>query len=379
MTNLTIDVMNPEIVLNQVENPALDPVILAKVTAMTVLLISSLTAGLIPFGLAHYLGWIHDSNSPTSDGHQKSKGGQIVPILLSLGGGVLLCTTFMHLLPEVTENIQLLQAQKQLPIFPFHLAEFLMCIGFFTMYLVEQLVHCYIRSRQKMNTHTNAVQTTPDQKRNSCISSIDLIENDVENAKYQEYNNSHSHLQLPTDSENLDKDKFVSSLRGLLIVLALSVHELFEGLAVGLEGSASNVWFLFGAVAAHKLVLAFCVGIELIVAKTYKWLAFVYIITFSVVSPIGIGIGIFVSHDATSSTNLVSVLLQGLATGTLLYVVFFEILQKNKGHHDDEGNVKPLLQFAAIIIGFTIMFALQFLCKFLLFITYLFSETVLHT
>lgn len=37
-------------------------------------------------------------------------------------------------------------------------------------------------------------------------------------------------------------DDVTTALRGLLIVLALSIHELFEGLAVGLESSASHVW-----------------------------------------------------------------------------------------------------------------------------------------
>lgn len=37
-------------------------------------------------------------------------------------------------------------------------------------------------------------------------------------------------------------DDVTAALRGLLIVLALSIHELFEGLAVGLESSTSHVW-----------------------------------------------------------------------------------------------------------------------------------------
>lgn len=50
----------------------------------------------------------------------------------------------------------------------------------------------------------------------------------------------HSHLPITDDGENLE----ISSLRGLLIVLGLSVHELFEGLAIGLESSAPDVWFV---------------------------------------------------------------------------------------------------------------------------------------
>lgn len=47
----------------------------------------------------------------------------------------------------------------------------------------------------------------------------------------------HSHLPAL-----MDDDFVITSLRGLLIVLGLSVHELFEGLAIGLESSAGHVW-----------------------------------------------------------------------------------------------------------------------------------------
>ena len=54
----------------------------------------------------------------------------------------------------------------------------------------------------------------------------------------EEKNGGHSHLVLG------EEDSVASALRGLLIVLALSVHELFEGLAVGLESSVGNVWYV---------------------------------------------------------------------------------------------------------------------------------------
>ena len=40
-------------------------------------------------------------------------------------------------------------------------------------------------------------------------------------------------------------------------MLALSIHAVFEGLAVGLEASSSNVWTMFAAIASHKYVHTF--------------------------------------------------------------------------------------------------------------------------
>lgn len=353
-------------------------VLIAKVTAMVVLFCASTLCGSIPFILNRWFHW-------TDENSKSPRSAVVVKCLLYFGGGVLLCTTFLHLLPEVKENIEELQNDGTLPELRFHLAEFLTCMGFFAMFLVEELIHSYIH-RHKKNLKKDVEAFEKGKSRSSFMrkeksqesvpptSQQDLIGNDLENQKYQmqhqEHNHEHNHhsdmqthdcsaeghhSHLPTDLD-LGSDMIVSSLRGLLVVLALSIHELFEGLAVGLEPSSSKVWLMFGSVSAHKLVLAFCVGVELIVTKTRTWLAMVYVLTFAIVSPLGIGIGILISnHDNSSATAIPSAILQGLATGTLLYVVFFEILSKDKS---------GLVAYLAFLVGFFVMFGIQLSSKF---------------
>lgn len=117
------------------------------------------------------------------------------------------------------------------------------------------------------------------------------------------------------------------------------------------------MWFLFAAVSAHKLVLAFCIGVELIVAQTRLLLVVIYTVTFAVVSPLGILVGILVTSEESGdelSEGMVSFVLQGLACGTLLYVVFFEILSKQHS---------GLSAFVAMLCGFLVMFGLQMIGK----------------
>lgn len=362
-------------------------VLVAKVTAMVVLFCASTLCGSIPFLLNRWFHW-------TDEKTKSPRSAVVVKCLLYFGGGVLLCTTFLHLLPEVKENIEELQNDGTLPELRFHLAEFLTCMGFFAMFLVEEVIHSYIH-RHKKSLEKDVDAFERGKSRNSFIrkestdtasvpptSQQDLISNDLENQKYQMQghdhhhrgdhhsdmqthdcsNGGHHHSHLPTD---LGEDMIVSSLRGLLVVLALSIHELFEGLAVGLEPSSSKVWLMFGSVAAHKLVLAFCVGVELIVTKTRTWLAMVYVVTFAIVSPLGIGIGILISnHENSSATAIPSAVLQGLATGTLLYVVFFEILSKDKS---------GLVAYLAFLVGFFVMFGIQLSSEFLWLLFLLFD------
>ncbi|XP_059053278.1 zinc transporter ZIP1-like isoform X2 [Achroia grisella] len=258
--------------------------------------------------------------------------------LLAFGGGVLFSTTFMHLLPEVDENIELLQEEGQIPDMPIYLAGLIMCAGFFMMYLIEELVHLYIQSRQKKVIDSDVSRTFALRKDFEDVSC-------EEPAKDQEVKaqNGHGHSHIMTTSE----DSVTAALRGLLIVLALSIHELFEGLAVGLEASVVNVWYMFGAVSAHKYIIAFCIGVELLAAGQKKWLQLVYIFTFSFMSALGIGIGILMVGGAGAAyAGLYSVVLQGIACGTLVYVVFFEVWRRNNTN---------LMQFACSLLGFSIM------------------------
>lgn len=349
-----------------------DGIMVAKGTAMGVLFLASMTTGTLPFLLAHFLNW--------NTANPSRRASRAISMSLSFGGGVLLATTFLHLLPEVRETIEELQHDGELPATSFPLAELLMCVGFFVIYAVSEVVHGYIRRHNKavqlkiecalQRCPNGTVPSAP--AASTAVSTANLVADgehahrhakDVEAGGQHKQNGDryeadqhhqnaaslhhHSHLHLP-DSRCLDDDALASALRGLLIVLALSVHELFEGMALGLESSTGDVWLFFGAIASHKLVLAFCVGIELLVAKTNRWLAVGYIVMFAVVSPIGIGIGMLVSQSTGSL--ITGVVLQAMATGTLVYVVYFEILKKGGA---------GLLQLLAVLIGFAVMFGLH--------------------
>lgn len=147
-----------------------------------------------------------------------------------------------------------------------------------------------------------------------------------------------------------------ASVRGLLTVIALSFHAVFEGLAVGLEPSTSSVIYLAAAIATHKLVIAFCVGMEMVAAGANAKIVLGYLAVFSAVTPLGIGIGIVLGYfeDGNDGLGPVPALLQGTAAGTLLYVVFFEVLARERANKKS-----GLLQLAAIVLGFMLMLGLQ--------------------
>ncbi|XP_014371933.2 zinc transporter ZIP1 [Papilio machaon] len=315
-------------------------VLKAKIVTMITLFGVSMVVGCLPMLISMKFNWFTKSTGPNMRSSNR-----LVIGLLSFGGGVLFATTFMHLLPEVDENIKLLQESGDLRHLPIYLAALIMCSGFFMMYLVEELVHVYISSRENKTANTSFTRVLSIRRSSQEASNIvetAAASKEVEAARHH----GHSHIAMdPAD------DTIVAALRGLLIVLALSIHELFEGLAVGLESSSRNVWYMFGAVSAHKYIIAFCIGVELLAAGTKRWLSVVYIFTFSFVSALGIGVGILLVGGAgAAAAGLYSVILQGLACGTLMYVVFFEVWRQDR---------TGLSQFLCSIGGFTLMVCLE--------------------
>lgn len=255
-----------------------------------------------------------------------------------------MCTTFLHLQPEIQET---LEGMSDLPQTDLSIAQLLMCIGFFLMYFVEESVHLYLEKIHSNLTLRKSVSISRGQWPNDTHDDT-ILGQESTNQHLDHHHVDHSHV----DHSHIliENNGTLISIRGLLIVLALSIHEMFEGLAVGLEDSAETVWYMFGAVSAHKLVIAFCIGIELVTSEMKTVLVVIYVFIFAIVSPLGIGIGIAISQEG-DSTALLSVILQGLASGTLLYVLFFEILRAERKN--------GIINFFSVLIGFLIMLGIK--------------------
>ena len=105
--------------------------------------------------------------------------------------------------------------------------------------------------------------------------------------------------------------KDLSTIRSFLLLIALTFHSIFEGLAIGLQESSLTLLQIFIAVIVHKAVMAFSLGLNLAQATgmTVKKYILASLI-FSTASPLGMGLGIWLSHLSQS-------LGRDIANGTL--------------------------------------------------------------
>lgn len=92
-------------------------------------------------------------------------------------------------------------------------------------------------------------------------------------------------------------------LKGFFIILGISTHELFEGLALGFMAHQNDVLQMFLAVAIHKFVIAFCLGVQLRTYNIQPTFSIIYITIFALVSPLGIGIGIGIMEVNNTTSN----------------------------------------------------------------------------
>lgn len=233
--------------------------VLAKILAMAFLGVSSFVAGSTPVCVFERLGIRRRARGAANTA---------LRLILNFGGGVLLCTTFLHLLPEVREGVERLTKDGTLdsksPLAGL-LAELVMCAGFFFMYSIEELVHgfaggdCHAHHSHSGSGHSTADRSgnvaVPQQRRNDAATAAGYPNatgyDKVDAAgRVANYNSCMSTVELakkpgpavkklvPVEGSASPSE---SVLRGFLVVGALSIHELFEGLAVGLEKNPTQV------------------------------------------------------------------------------------------------------------------------------------------
>ena len=154
-----------------------------------------------------------------------------------------------------------------------------------------------------------------------------------------------------------------SVLRSLVLIIALSLHSLFEGLAIGLQPTFDDTMQLFLALALHKCILAFSLGLNMVQSKLGTRVIVVSSVIFSLASPIGNAVGIAIFDVWSNSTAAKATIgaLQGLACGSFVYIIFFEILPHEFMKKQVRTYPDRMLKVLFFIVGFSIVVGVLFL------------------
>lgn len=120
---------------------------------------------------------------------------------------------------------------------------------------------------------------------------------------------------------------------------------------------------VFVAVIIHKAILAFSLGINFVTIQVPLKTSLLLTIIFCLASPIGGGIGTSLVADDSESVQvtLLNAILQGLATGTFLYIAFIEVISYELTNLEPEYVSHRLLLVLSILIGFSAFAGLSFI------------------
>mmetsp|Transcript_24950 Transcript_24950/g.51601 ORF Transcript_24950/g.51601 Transcript_24950/m.51601 type:complete len:317 (-) Transcript_24950:91-1041(-) len=135
------------------------------------------------------------------------------------------------------------------------------------------------------------------------------------------------------------------------VLVALTVHSLLEGLAIGVQSSVDSTFVIAAAVLLHKGFAAFALGAAFSRAPAGKML---FCLVFVFASPIGIGIGWASANEVGGRFTDV---LSSVCAGSLLYVAVHEIIDAPiRPDHRMELRAAPKL--VAALAGYAAMSAL---------------------
>lgn len=201
----------------------------------------------------------------------------------------------------------------------------ILMLSFYALFFLEKIALPKLLAPKSVKTDEETGQLTPD-------STADKEESD-----------------MPVETKGFKSPEFIT---GLVEILGISAHSLFESIALGLSGSFTTVLNIFIATAAHRWATASALGFKLL--KSLNFLPFlVLLLLFSAIAPIGIGIGAALGN----LSQAVQGVLFSISAGTFIYIGVYEVMAEEFAVHQKWHMTKFLMTMlgASIIIVVTVI------------------------
>ncbi|XP_048365866.1 zinc transporter ZIP1 [Sphaerodactylus townsendi] len=309
-----------------------------KLGSLVLLLLVTLLCGFLPLWVFHRPGTTTRSSATRK---------KALSLVSCFAGGVFLATCLLDLIPDYLSSID--KALKDLGItLLFPLQEFILAMGFFLVLVMEQIVLAYkdpsgsLEETQALlgsappNSATIQDQGWPDGP---------LPRQLPRGGPLQE--RPHVHVDFNSHS----------AIRCFVLLLALSLHSVFEGLAVGLQEGSAQALEICLALLIHKGAIAFSLSFKLLQSRLRVRVVAGCLVLFSVMSPLGIGLGVALTEAPVAVLHGLSrSVLEGLATGTFVYITFLEILP-----HELSSSEQRILKVIVLLAGFALITSILFI------------------
>ena len=255
----------------------------------------------------------------------------------SFAGGLFLGIGLFHILPESAEKFEENESLKGIP-----LAYFLAFLSYALILFVEKVIS---NSHSLVHNHDHNNENEEIQVRKE-----PLIHDENNEQKEEEKNENEENIISEIEKEH---HTVSSGFTPYVLLLALSFHGIFEGIALGLRSEVKGTLTLLFAIAAHKWAAALTLGISFVKIGTPNKQFLIMIIVFASIGPIGMIIGLILS---TQTNELVEGIFLAISTGTFIYIACSEVIVEEFESH---GN--KYWKFILFIVGGVLAASLSFL------------------
>ena len=213
-------------------------------------------------------------------------------------GGVFMCTGLTHILPHVVEYGAGVTGHGDYP-----LPYVLVMLGYMLVFLVERVVfHIHKHTEEEHEgEHGHGHGHGHSEEKH------ELLVNDA---------------HAPSTEDEAARRQYRAALyRSVSVLVAISLHAVLAGVALGMGTTRSRVASVAVAICAHKAPAAFSVGSKFMRSGLPMSHVLMLVLVFTLVTPFGIMVGIL----AGGATPMAKLILEGLGAGTFLYIGATEI------------------------------------------------------
>lgn len=268
-----------------------------------------------------------------------------------VGAGVFLFVCFIGLLPEADKKFhhfleELGHTNEEWESFAeFPWAYFVVTLGFLVIFVTDKMVHALEHAHEN-HEDANGFALLPQLSENG-VKKNGFNVNEC-NADDGMVSNSHCHGY----DECLYKEDGHGAPSSVIFLIALGIHSVFEGMAVGLQTQKEKIMELAVAVIVHEVVMALTFGLEVSKSNVLtKWKKISYIIIFAATIPIGVFVGYALHNAPSDHREIVSAVFEAFATGIFIHIIFIEVLAHefpghrhyHLHHHHDKKTGTPTI------------------------------------
>lgn len=334
-----------------------------KVICSILLLISAFLGYLFPA--------IIKKNEERCQGIRNKNGNKVLPTLSAFGAGAFIALAIVHLIPDAIE-------ESNSGILTFKIANvevnsvcYFILVGFLISLLCESIVDEFFHDNShksethknrhhtantKDNINSNVISTNVSSEyssdEESCIINTLDVANVADNREHL-FNKDQKDELISNKKQNYSSSEIIESRKGnstsfsigFVLVSALFLHSLFEGMVVGTSKNVMGTWLVTSVIFAHKWIEILIVFITL---STRRINPIFYVILLAISSPLGAMIGAIV----ILSNSVASAVCSALAAGTILYVACIEVIPEV---FNEKHNISIIVKLISFVMGISIV------------------------